>query len=138
MNDYEDILYHPHHVSTRRPPMSMQDRAAQFSAFKALTGYEEGIDEAARVVEEKLELTADRRERLDGCIRILRDAGPDVQITLLVFHPDPRKPGGVYLPYTGLLRRVDEAAGLLLFRDGTSVPLRDIYDMYGEVFPDAL
>ena len=48
------------------------------------------------------------------------------------------KPGGVYLPYTGLLRRVDEAAGLLLFRDGTSVPLRDIYDMYGEVFPDAL
>ena len=98
MNEYADILYHPHHVSTRRQPMSMHERAAQFASFKALTGYEDGIDEAARYVEHKLELTEDRRNRLDACLQILRDAGCDVQIRVLAFHPDPQKQGGVYLP----------------------------------------
>ena len=44
MTDYEDILYLPHHVSSKRQPMSMEDRAAQFSPFAALTGYEAAID----------------------------------------------------------------------------------------------
>ena len=66
MNEYADILYHPHHVSTRRQPMSMHERAAQFASFKALTGYEERNDEAARYVEHKIELTEDPRNRLDA------------------------------------------------------------------------
>lgn len=48
MNDYSDIINHPHHVSTTRPHMSMTERAAQFSPFKALTGYDEAVDETAR------------------------------------------------------------------------------------------
>ena len=48
MNDYSDIIDHPHHVSTTRPHMSMTERAAQFSPFKALTGYDEAVDETAR------------------------------------------------------------------------------------------
>ena len=118
--------------------MSMHERAAQFASFKALTGYEDGIDEAARYVEHKLELTEDRRNRLDACLQILRDAGCDVQIRVLAFHPDLQKQGGVYLPYTGVLRRIDETARQLLFRDGTVISLDTVYDMWGEVFPDAL
>ena len=34
MTDYEDILYLPHHVSPKRQPMSMEDRAAQFSPLR--------------------------------------------------------------------------------------------------------
>ncbi|MBO4265944.1 MAG: hypothetical protein J5910_02030 [Lachnospiraceae bacterium] len=48
MNDYSEIIDHPHHVSTTRPHMSMTERAAQFSPFKALTGYDEAVDETAR------------------------------------------------------------------------------------------
>ena len=44
---YEDILYLPHHTSPSRPPMPMSDRAAQFSPFAALTGYEAAVKEAA-------------------------------------------------------------------------------------------
>lgn len=40
---YEDILNLPHHVSKTRPQMSMLDRAAQFSPFAALTGYDDAI-----------------------------------------------------------------------------------------------
>ena len=40
MKDYSDIIDHPHHVSRTHPQMSMHDRAAQFSPFAALTGFE--------------------------------------------------------------------------------------------------
>ena len=40
---YADIIRLPHHQSPVRPHMSMHDRAAQFSPFAALSGYEEMI-----------------------------------------------------------------------------------------------
>lgn len=40
---YEAILYHPHHVSKRHPPMPRQKRAAQFAAFSALSGFEDRL-----------------------------------------------------------------------------------------------
>lgn len=43
MTGYEDIIDLPHHVSDKRPQMPMRDRAAQFSPFAALTGYDEAI-----------------------------------------------------------------------------------------------
>ncbi len=48
MNDYSCLLYNPHYESKTRPHMSMYDRAAQFSPFAALTGYEESVEETAR------------------------------------------------------------------------------------------
>lgn len=44
---YEDMLNLPHHVSKTHPQMSLHDRAAQFSPFAALTGFEEKIDLAS-------------------------------------------------------------------------------------------
>jgi hypothetical protein len=49
---YDDIINLPHHVSMRHPRMSMYKRAAQFSPFAALSGYEKAIDEARRKQEE--------------------------------------------------------------------------------------
>lgn len=45
MGKYDDMLYLPRHVSSVRPRMSAHDRAAQFSPFAALTGYERVIDD---------------------------------------------------------------------------------------------
>ena len=45
MDNYEDIINLPHHVSKRHPQMSMWNRAAQFAPFSALTGYEDAIQE---------------------------------------------------------------------------------------------
>ena len=41
---YWDILDLPHHVSATRAHRTMLERAAQFSAFAALTGYEDAIE----------------------------------------------------------------------------------------------
>jgi len=48
MNDYDDIIHLPHHVSKNRPRMSMYQRAAQFAPFAALTGHEEAIEQTAK------------------------------------------------------------------------------------------
>lgn len=42
---YADIIELPHHQSESRPHMSMHERAAQFSPFSALSGFEEMISE---------------------------------------------------------------------------------------------
>ena len=55
--DYDDILHHPRHVSSRHPQMPMLERAAQFSPFAALTGYGDVIKEAARLTERRPELS---------------------------------------------------------------------------------
>jgi hypothetical protein len=49
---YDDIIDLPHHISETRPRMSRLDRAAQFSPFAALTGYEAVVAETARRAEE--------------------------------------------------------------------------------------
>ena len=61
---YEDILNLPHHVSKTRPQMSMLDRAAQFSPFAALTGYDDAIIETGRLTDEKIEMDEDRKAAL--------------------------------------------------------------------------
>ena len=53
MRKYDDIIDLPHHVSETHPPMSRADRAAQFSSFAALTGYEAVVAETAREFGEK-------------------------------------------------------------------------------------
>ena len=45
MNDHSDIIDHPHYRSKVHPHMSMTNRAAQFSPFAALTGFDEAIEE---------------------------------------------------------------------------------------------
>ena len=52
MDNYYDIINLPHHVSTEHPRMSMYNRAAQFSPFAAVTGYEKAIEEARKKQEE--------------------------------------------------------------------------------------
>ena len=46
---YDDIIDLPHHISPRHPQMPLENRAAQFSPFAALTGFEEAISETERL-----------------------------------------------------------------------------------------
>ena len=46
---YDDIIDLPHHVSDRHPQMPLMDRAAQFSPFAALTGFEEVLKETEKL-----------------------------------------------------------------------------------------
>ena len=67
---YEDIINMPHHVSASRPRMSMIDRAAQFSPFAALTGYDAAVKETARLTDKCIELDEYEKAALDEKLRI--------------------------------------------------------------------
>ena len=70
---YDDMLFLPHHVSSSHPPMSMENRAAQFSPFAALTGYGDVVKEAGRWTEQKIELDETEKEVPDRKLRILNE-----------------------------------------------------------------
>ena len=59
-DDYSDIIGLPHHTSSKHPRMAPEMRAAQFSPFAALTGFEETIEETA--YRQKVEVY--RRDRM--------------------------------------------------------------------------
>ena len=123
---YDDIIRLPHHVSEKHPQMPLSDRAAQFSPFAALTGYEAAVDETARLTDEKIQLSEDRIAAINGLLAALQ---PGDAVSAVYFVPDRRKPGGAYLTVTGTVKRIDGVQGALLLTDGTSIPFEDIFTL---------
>lgn len=56
MENYDDIINLPHHVSKKHPRLSVEQRAAQFAPFAALTGYDEQVKETARLTENRIDI----------------------------------------------------------------------------------
>ncbi len=130
MGKYDDILNMPHHVSSTRPHMSMHDRAAQFSPFAALVGYDDAVKETARLTNEKQELTADKIADLNQKIAFLTEnADERPEITIEYFIPDEKKTGGKYVTLSGNFRRIDEYNHNMVFTSGEEIPLNDIFDI---------
>lgn len=134
-HEYDDIIDLPHHVSATRSRMSMIDRAAQFSPFAALTGYDAAIKETGRLADERIELSEESRAALDRKQQLLLDNLADrPEVSMTYFVPDERKSGGAYVTITGRVKKVDEYERLLILTDGTKIPLDEIQDLSGEIF----
>ena len=134
-HQYDDIINLPHHVSATRPQMSMINRAAQFSPFAALTGYDAVIRETGRLTDRRVELSEDRRVDLDKKQQILSDSlaeHPEVSVTYFI--PDGRKAGGAYVTVTGVVKKLDEFQRIMMLTDGTSIPLDDVLALESDLF----
>lgn len=132
---YDDIIHLPHHVSKTRPQMSLEDRAAQFSPFAALTGYDAAILETGRLTEDKLELGEETQAILDRKQRYLAeiiDTKPEITVTYFV--PDEKKSGGAYSTVTGFLKRIDEYERVLMLTDGRKIQLDAVLDIESDMF----
>ena len=130
MNEYDDIINLPHHQSVKRPHMNSHQRAAQFAPFAALTGYDAAIDETARLNSEKLELSEEQQEYLNQQIQLLIECilkKPQVEITYFV--SDERKSGGEYITITGNVRRIDDHNREIVFTDGLTVKIDDVWNI---------
>ena len=125
---YDDIINLPHHVSAMRPQMSMHDRAAQFSPFAALTGYDDAVEETARLTDKQAVLSEDEQNQLDEQLRLIADRideKPEAEVTY--FLPDELKEGGKYITVNGCVRRIDEYEKEIVFTDGVRIKLECIY-----------
>ena len=132
---YDSIKKLPHYQSVTRPHMSLYDRAAQFSPFAALTGYDDAVKETARLTDTKAELDeyekAAINERLNR-IQDTFDVQPEVSITY--FLPDKKKSAGAYITVNGCVKKVDEYEHVVVMRNGTKVHIDDIAEIDGEIF----
>lgn len=134
-NQYEDIISLPHHVSPTRPRMSMQDRAAQFAPFAALTGYDSVITETGRLTDEKIELDEEALTALDMRYQILMDALDDKpEITITFFKADEHKEGGKYLTMTGTVKKIDAFERLIVMQGSEKIPMDDVLSIEGKLF----
>ena len=135
MNQYEDIINLPHHVSPTRPQMPMSDRAAQFAPFAALTGYDAAIKETGRLTDEKIELDEEALTTLDMKYQFLMDALDNApEVTITYFQPDERKAGGKYVSAVGVVRKVDDFERRITMQDGAKIPMDDVLSIDGELF----
>ncbi len=115
---YADIIDLPHHQSAAHPHMSLYDRAAQFSPFAALTGYEDMVDEEARLVDNRIEPGEEDIEQLNRALAAIQDEigrGGHPAVTVTYFIPDPLKPGGRYETVTETVKKIDPVSQVLVF-----------------------
>lgn len=130
IENYDDIINLPHHVSTKHPPMSMMNRAAQFAPFAALTGHSAAIEETARLTDSQVELADEDSDILNQKMAFLREnlcEHPDVVITY--FEPDKKKAGGAYKTVEGQLQNIDDYNQCLVLRDGKVIFIQTILDI---------
>ncbi len=134
-DSYEDIITLPHHVSDKRPQMPMQERAAQFSPFAALTGYDAAIRETARTTDARLELSEESMELLNTKLQMAADSiAEQPELSFTYFKPDERKSGGAYITVSGAVKKVDDYKRLIILQSGETIPMDDVLEIEGELF----
>ena len=108
---YEDIIHLKRPVSNF-PKASIEDRAAQFSAFEALTGHEEAVTETARLTEKKPILSESAIQMLDETMQelLIKEIIDDV-------------------------RKIDSYEKVIHLQGGETIPIADILDM--EIYREA-
>lgn len=107
---YDDMLDLPHHQSSVRPHMNGSDRAAQFSPFAALTGYDDEIRETARLTEDRIELDSNQKAELDQKFQLIQkklSEGEHPSCSFTCFVPDLLKSGGSYITISGTVKKTD-------------------------------
>lgn len=124
---YEDILYLEHPTSKKHPRMSMLDRAAQFSPFAALTGYEATIKETGRLTNQKIELSEDEQQKLNSILNHIQTLLPNSPLVeIIYFKPDIHKSGGSYLTIVDTIKKIDTHHRVLITSNKEIIELNDI------------
>ena len=124
---YDDIIHLPHHVSATHPHMAAVDRAAQFSPFAALTGYDAAIKETARLTDKRVELDESMKEALSNNLQMIADRlkeHPEIAITY--FQPDAKKNGGAYVTVINTVKKIDVYERIVVMTDGKVIPVDEI------------
>ncbi|MDD6799340.1 MAG: hypothetical protein PUE85_02815 [Firmicutes bacterium] len=129
-DNYNDIINLPHHISSTRPQMSMMDRAAQFSSFAALAGYDAAINETGRLTDERIDPGEETKAVLDMKQQYLNNIIADrPEITVTYFVPDEKKSGGAYVTVTGNLKCIEECERIMFMTNGKKIPIDEITDI---------
>ena len=109
---YEAILY-MERPKSKHIPLTREQRAAQFSPFAALKGYEESIKEEGREVIKKIVLSDDEKEVLNNKINYLLDNIENLK----------------YITTSEKIKKIDVTNQVLVFDNKVKINLNDINDI---------
>ncbi len=139
---YEDIIDLPHPVSKSHPQMSLWDRAAQFSPFAALTGYDGAIKETARRTDQRIELDDTEKAILDEKLSIIQEQIENqiknkltnqiknqIEVEIDFFKKDKRKEGGLYCTVHGIVKKIDVYEKSIVMQNEIRIPIEDVVDI---------
>jgi len=134
MNNYEDIINLPHHVSKKHPQMSIWSRSAQFAPFAALTGYDDAVKETARLTDKRLEIDEGLKNILNNKLQYILDnklLQPEITFTYFVY--DTKKSGGKYIEKTGVVKKIDLNEKYIMLKDKTKISIDEIINITGDI-----
>jgi len=134
-HQYDDIINLQRHVSGNREHMSVFDRAAQFSPFAAVVGYDGAIKETARLTDHRIELDEAEKTILDEKLRIVQEQlNRQQEIEIVFFRPDEMKSGGAYISMIGTVKKIEGYEHAVVMQNGTRIPIEEIVNITGEMF----
>lgn len=130
MRDYSDIMDKRRPLYPEFPPMPVSDRAAQFSPFAALVGYDDAVKETVRLTDRRREMSEEEITDLNLKLGILKQRQKDLpEVKVTYFIPDLKKEGGSYRIKAGKVRTIDEFNNVIVFSDGEKIRISDTYEI---------
>ena len=127
-NEYDDIINLSRPISKKHRPMSMLNRAAQFSPFAALVGYDDLVKETGRLTDEKIELNEDKINEINNKLIYLNE-NRDVIASFTYFIKDNKKKGGRYEVITSNIKKIDMDNNRIIFMSNEIIKIEDIVDI---------
>ncbi len=129
IHNYDDIIDIEKPQSSHKP-MDRLQRAAQFAPFAALTGYETAIQEKARIVDKKIELSEEQKDEISYKLTYLQEhIDEHIIIELIYFVPDKKKQGGAYKRIKDIIKKIDSVDRKIILSNKLSVSFDQIYSI---------
>ena len=117
--------------SKRKKKMSLIDRAAQFAPFAALKGHFDILDETARNVGKKRNMSDDQKEEIRIKLnQIAKKVDDKPLLKIIYFKNDSKKDGGEYLEHIGRLKTIKEYERMLVIEENFNISIDDIFLLY--------
>lgn len=136
MSNYDDIINMPRPEPQKHQRMSLYNRAAQFSPFSALTGYEASIKEEGRLTNERIEIGETAKEEINYKLQILMDEiSSHPEVTITYFEYDQLKEGGKYVTVTDRVKKIDVVSRGIFLSSGKIIPIEEIIELESDIFP---
>lgn len=130
MGKYDDIINLDHFEPKNHKRMSTYQRAAQFSPFAALTGYDDLVKETTRITHDKIELSEYEKSLVnDKLIKIKNDIKSSHHVSITYFSKDKVKKGGLYNTIYGYVKSIDMVNRFIKLSNNSIIYIDDIYNI---------
>ena len=127
---YDEIINLPHYEPKYHKRMSKSQRAAQFSPFSALTGYDEMVKEIERLTKDKIIISDDEINVINEKLNyLIQNKMLDSYVSITYFVKDLKKDGGKYYKYNGKIKKIGNMNKKITLNTLEKVSIDDIINI---------